>query len=456
MGPVSSKVLVDTLNDIYREKITNILSRNTVSLSNVINISQSLIIKIRCGDRCKICPGDLVIKQDQAANINVITSVNQSQVSEIANLIEADLANTTSQTYNEVTGFLATNVSVKKDTEIITNIINRLKDVVRNDITLENITQVMNNVNISDTIGIELIGGNDFEFGGRECNVTQNIFTDFTCKSILDMAVKNAMEDKSLVRMVNDAKQDTRIEAKGVDDLVKSIFSSLAGAAVVGIIFLVIIAKSQGSLLPTDSLTEAAKKNPKTVVLLVLVIIIIVGCIVYFPVAKLVGLWPFSGTPILWICDKVDGMHTGKCISGEFAKGFKTKQECEMSKNCSQYWGCELKEGKFTGKCAQYTSPNLGPLYTEKECMAAISNNQACSYKWGGELTSNGLYVEPPKCKQFEDPKRGLYRTKGQCEENIDKFRNRWKCQQNSCVKVHPTEAWGKFTSEEECKKVCA
>ena len=455
MGLSSSKVMVDTLNDIYREKITNILSRNTASLSNVINVSQSIIVKINCGNRCKICPGGFLIDQSQASKINVITSVTQSQVSEIASLIEADLSNTTSQTYKEVSGFLASNLSIKKDSEVITRIVNQLKDVVRNDITLENITQVMNNVNISDTIGVEISAKDDFEFGEKECNIRQNIFLDFTCKSIIDMAVKNAVTDQTFVRMMNDATQDTQIEARGLDDFVKSIFSGMAGAAIVGVITLVVIVKLQGSLLPTDSLTEAAKKSPKTAIFAVLVILLVIGCIIYFPIAKIMGLWPFSGKPVLWKCELSDGKHTGKCISGEFEKGFKTKEECEMSKLCSQYWGCELKDGKFTGKCAQYTSPALGPMYTKEECEKAVANNQMCGYKWGGELASDGTYTEPARCKQYEDTKLGIYKTKGQCEENLIRFRNKWKCSNNSCKKVHPDTEWAMFTTEEECKKSC-
>jgi gas vesicle protein len=455
MGPVNSKILVDSLNDIYKEKITNILSRNTASLTNVINVSQSIIVKINCGHRCRVCPSGLVIRQDQAANINVVTDVTQSQVNEIASMIEADLGNTSSQTYKEVSGFLSTNVSIKKDTEITTRIINRLRDVVRNDITLENVTQVMNNVNINDNIGIEINAGDDFEFGGKDCDIRQNMFLDFTSKSIINMAVKNVMEDQSLIRMVNDAKQDTQIEARGLDDFVKSIFSGLAGMSVVGVIALIVIVKMQGSIIPTDSLTEAAKKSPKTAIFAVLVILVVVSCILYFPIARLMGLWPFNGIPILWKCELVDGKHTGKCVSGEFEKGFKTQEECEKSTVCSQYWGCEINNGKFTGKCAQYTSPVLGPLKTKEECEKAIANNQMCGLKWGGILESDGTYKEPAGCMEYEDPKLGIYKTKKQCEENLSRFRNRWKCSSETCKKVHPNTEWAMFETEEECKKSC-
>lgn len=455
MGNKSTKVLVDTLNDINRERITNILSRNTVSLSNVINASQSIIVNIRCGNNCKVCPNGFVIEQNQTANVNVVTNVSQSQVNEIANLIEAELENKTSQTYNEVAGFLAVDLSLGKNTEITTKIINRLKDVVRNDITLENITSVMNQVNFSENSEINIIAGNDFEFGAKGCDITQNIFIDFTSKAIIDMVAKNAMEDQSLVRMVNDARQDTQIEAKGLDDLVKSIFSGLAGVVVVGVIVLVVILKMQSSILPTDSLTEAAKKNPKTAIFAFLIMFIVIGCIMYFPVAKIFGMWPFAGERTLWKCEMVDGKHTGKCVSGVFEKGFKSKEECEMSKLCTQYWGCEMKDGSFTGRCAEYTSAIAGPMRSKKECEEAVAAQKMCTLKFGGKLAADGTYAEPAECVQYEDPKMGIYKTKKQCEENISRFKNRWKCNGGSCAKVHPSTEWALYSSEQECKKSC-
>lgn len=456
MGPTFSSTKLSSLNDVYRERITKILGKNTARLTNLTNISQDLYVEINCKKKCKICVGEngISITQKQAAKIMLVTEVSQSQINDMVSMIETDLSNKSSQTYKEVSEFLS-NMGVWKDTDVNTEIINRIKDIVRNEITLENVVNILNEVELGQSNKIVWNLGENTEIGGKQCVIRQDIFLDFFSESIVKMVVENATEDQSIVRMLSDAKQDTQIEARGLDGVLKSVFSGIVGLVVVAVIVAIVWFKMQTSLVPTDSLTEAAKKRPGLVILVVLITILIIGSIIYFPVAKVFSIWPFSGERTLWKCEKADGIYTGKCIAGKFERGFKSKEECELSPTCEQYWGCEFKDGTYTGKCMQYTSASNGPMRTRKECEEAISQGRMCTLKYGPALTPEGLYKQPPECIQYQDPKLGSFKTQLQCMENKDKFRNKWKCSNGKCVEAHPSTDWAMYTKESDCKAGC-
>lgn len=456
MGPAQTKILVESMNKIYRERITEILGRNSARLTNIMNVSQDIELVINCDEGCKICTGSggLQITQSQAGTIRFVTNVTQAQVNDIVSMVETDLSNKTSQTYRSVSELLS-NLGAWTSTDVQTRILNQVKDIVRNEITLENIVNILNSVQLGQNNRMTWNLGRNTEIGGKQCIIRQDIFIDFFSESLIDMVVRNATEDSSITRMLADARQDTQIEAKGLDSVIRSAFTGIAGMAVGGIVILIVLSRMQSSVVPSDSLTEAAKKRPGLAILAVFVVILIVLAIVYMPVAKLFSLWPFSGERKLWKCEVVDGMHTGKCVLGVFEKGFRSREECEQSKTCDQNWGCQFAGGVPTGKCAQYASSALGPYRSERDCADAVAQGKTCTLKWGPVVTDAGVYAVPPRCQQFQDPKLGRYRTEGECLENKDKFRNKWKCSAGACAEVHPSNEWAMYTTEADCRANC-
>lgn len=457
MGPAITKLSTEAVNNIYRERITNILLQNTTRLSNTVNASQNFKLRIKCLKNCIVCDEGFSIDQKLAANMKVVTNVTQSQANQIANLIVADLDNKSSQTFKEVSGFLTGLGNAFKSTTVQTTLINRIKDVIRNEITVENIVQQVNQLSVAQGSDVELILGNNGRFGGKgKCNFTQDMIVDSVSDAVINMAIENATRDETLLRLVNDAKQDAQIEARGLDDTIKAVWSGLGAIAVIGIVVGIVWIKSMSTISPTATLTEVAKQKPGFAAALIVVLIVVFGAIIYFPIAKIMSLWPFSGQRTLWKCAQdSNGFNTGKCVSGKFERGFKSQEECETSNVCGQYWGCEKKDGDFTGHCAQYKDATQGPKRTKQDCETAIRNREMCTYKFGGKREPSGIYSSPPQCVEYKDPRLGIYSTKSQCEENIDKFRNKWKCQNDTCVEVHPDTDWAMYATLADCKSGC-
>lgn len=456
MGPANSKVIVDTFNDYYRERITNILSRNTARVNNVINAGQNIKVVYNCPvGPCDICAGGYTIDQRILANMKVVTHVTQAQATEIASMIETDLSNKSSQTYKDVTGFLG-NIGLGKNTEVTTRLVNRIRDIVRTDLTTENIVQIVNRTSLSQNQELVFNLGPNSTVGGKGCTFTQDMIVDLSSEAIIDMLVANTLEDATYTRMVNDAQQDTQIEARGLDDLVKAALSWTGVAGIIALAGAFAVAKLGAAVSPTATLTEVAKQKPVLAIFGIVLVIVLFVAIIYWPIAWLFSLWPFSGNRTLWRCETAaDGLNTRKCVSGTFERGFKTQAECESSGVCDQFWGCEKKDGDFTGRCVQYRDAAGGPKRTQQDCETAIANREMCSYKFGGALTADGRYESPPRCVEFKDPTLGTYRTKAQCDENLAKFRNKWKCSAGRCSEVHPATDWAMYATESECKSGC-
>lgn len=456
MGATVTKLVTEAINDIYRERITNILLQNTTRLSNTVNASQNFKLTIKCLKNCVVCDEGFSIDQKLVANMKVVTSVTQSQANQIANMLVADLDNKSSQTFKEVSGFLAGLGNAFKSTTVQTTLINRIKDVIRNEITVENIVQQVNQISVSQGTDVELILGNNGRFGGKgKCRFTQDMIVESVSDAVINMAIENAAKDETLLRLVNDATQDAQIEARGLDDTIRAVWSGLGIIAVIAIVIGIVWVKSISAISPTATITEVAKQKPGFAAAMIVVLIIVFGAIIYFPIAKIMKLWPFSAERTLWKCAQdSNGFNTGKCVSGKFERGFKTREECEQSPVCGQYWGCEKKDGDFTGQCAQYKDATQGPKRTKQDCETAIRNREMCTYKFGGKR-ENGLYSSPPQCVEYKDSQLGIYNTKSQCEENLDKFRNKWKCQNNQCVEVHPDTDWAMYSTREDCSKGC-
>lgn len=452
MGASSSKIISKNVNEILRERVVNILAVNSTNLSNLVTVSQNMNISIKCdGNATFNCP----VTQDIIANMKFITRITQSQTEAIRSILEAETSNKNSQTMAMVLGVLS-GAGEWRTTELSNEFINRVTNIVKENITTENITRVINQQKYSQDMKLELNFGGNCNISGDQCKFLQSITLNTSAETILSNIIKLSSDDGVVTRIINDNKQDTQIEARGLDDLVKALTAWVGIFGVVAAFGAFIALKSGSSVVPTETLTEVAKKKPVFAILASLVFLIIIIGMIYLIVAYFKGLWPFAGIRKLWKCEFVDGKHTGKCIEGVFDRGFKTRQECESSKTCDQYWGCEKVNGEFTGKCKEYTNAVDGPKRTKEECEAAISNNEMCTYGYGCERDNNGLFTSPPKCIQYKDPSLGQWKTQNICGENSgSQCKNKWKCFNGGCSMVDSRSEWAMFETEGDCRSVC-
>ena len=173
---------------------------------------------------------------------------------------------------------------------------------------------------------------------------------------------------------------------------------------------------------------------------------VLVGLGIYLGIAYWQKLWPWHPPRQYWGCAKNDKLqNTGLCIQYQKQEDgpYQTEEACESSGFCSQFWGCEVKDGSFTGACVQYpqavnvdtsnTAPNNAPYKTQSECEDAIRAGKACVMVYGCPQDSNG-FIEPnnPTCMAYmiNDATKPIltYSNIPQCASATNNCAQSWYC----------------------------
>lgn len=456
MGVNASKMISKTVNDIYRESLTSILSQSSTTISNVMSSAQNIDIRFKCREVYIGCG----FTQNIIKEIKLLNSVSESQVFAIQSMMTADIENRNSQVMKSVYEILSS-VGTYNSSELTNEFTTRLKNIVKNSVTVETTTRIMNNFTVTQDLKL-LVEGDVCVWQGEDCKSTQTMMLKYIGENIVNNIVEVASSDSSLTRIINENSQNLQTESKGLGSLISGLVSIGAIVFVASIVGLYITTRSASGG-GASSVSEIAKSRPGVAALLVLVTILLPVIVIYVVVAYFKGFWPFQSYG-LWGCEKKDGKSTGACIKyapGEIELGFKTKEACDAAVRsgnaCQQNWGCAVDvDGKYTGHCAQYSSVLSGPYKTKMECEENIKTRKACVYGYGFKR-SNGQYEEPPSCVEYTDPKLGIYSKKSTCEENLSKAKNRWKCSRGKqCVVVNPDDGeWGPYESKSTCEMEC-
>lgn len=452
MGGSNSKEINKVFTDIYREKVTSIISRNTTSVSNLLDASQVANVRVKCtGDVTFDCPVD----QNIYGDMKVIVKVSQNNINELVSLFTSDLNNTNSQTMKQLMGFLS-NIGDFSSIDVRNEITSRIKDIITNNVTLENISTIMNKIKLGQELNI-YISGENCKIFGENCRFNQNIGVNFIADNVVTSLIDSVINDTNIQRLVNDNKQVTEIEKRGLDDLVNSLGKIFTSAIfIIGVVLAIMISFTK-SILPTETLSEVAKKNPRLAVFTIIFLVLLVVFVLYLIIAYFFSFWPFNKEKVFWTCEKINNLHTGKCVpaSKDQKYGFKTQEECMKSGKCDQYWGCEIKDEKPTGQCTQFQSAVLGPERSKEVCEEKVKNGLMCTNKYGCALSEDKqYYADPPSCTAYSDPTKGKW-TSAQCQENIGQCKNSWKCVNRKCEKAEIGSGLGIYSSEQECNKLC-
>ena len=455
MGGGSSKEINKTYTDIYREKVTSVLSQNSTAISNVLSTSQLLKLKVKCaGNITWQCP----VTQSMYGDMKVITQVTQDNINELVSLFTADIENSNSQSMKQLVGFLG-NLGDFSSVEVLNETTTRIKDIINSKVTLENLSTIVNSAKLDQEMEITI--GNkdgDCSFFGPGCKFNQDLSIHFAADTVVKSIIDSVINDTTIQRIINDNKQVVDIKKKGLEDVISAIGQILTGAlatfAVAGIAVLYL----NKSIIPTQTLTEVAKTNPKTAVAAVIFLVLLAISTLYMIGAYIFKFWPFNEAKVFWTCEKINEMNTGKCVpaSPDQKYGFTSEEECVKSGGCDQYWGCETKDERPTGKCAQFKTAVLGPERSKSHCEEKVKNGLMCAPKYGCATTPDQRYYEdPPRCVSYVDPKKGRW-TSAQCAENIGLCKNSWKCVNRKCEKAPIGSGLGLYASEQECTKLCA
>ena len=217
MGAASSTTSTNTVDT---KAITDILNKNTVSCKTNVSLSQLIDVE---------GSGNILEDITQSSGLSLDASCyNQSQT---INEIQSIMENSMSNKVEKIDPALLSAANTSK-----TKLENDIRQEIRNTITTENMTNIINDVNASQTIKVR-----------QNANILKNITQDSTLGMVAS-AVQDAVNStKSVTTLTNLQKNDAKLTTtdpindaiKGVMDGINGIFSS---ASTTMIFFAVILA----------------------------------------------------------------------------------------------------------------------------------------------------------------------------------------------------------------------
>jgi len=450
MGATVSTMLQQTLNEIYRTKITNIVKTSAVAASTMLAVNQNISVNIKCsGDLHWDCT-DWEWNQSIQAQVNVVSSIDQTQASDISSLITNDIENESSQTMESIFNVLSGIGEARVQTQS-TEFITRVHDIITNNVTSEFIINIVNqntfNQNNELTVKVD---GNCY-FSGEKCKMLQDVSVSVVAENIINTLVTIVSRDEAINRIVSDSKQDLKVEARGWDVVIKAATGVFAMILVILVCVFMCIVKSS----PHSTILRSTLKSRKAVMIALVIICLLCGLGVFLVYAGSNKMWPFDGgNQVRWVAETVADFKTGKCIASTESKvGYTSREECESSHSVDQYWGCEKLGDTYTGRCTQYKTASEGPKRSKSECEAAIAMTGLCSPKYGCGRAESGVYTFPPTCVVTPAPDQARWVSETECTRNRKQCLNRWKIADGTCIVAHPENDWGMYETEQECKR---
>jgi len=251
MGAASSTT---TTNTIDTKAITDILNKNTVSCKTNVSLSQLIDVE---------GSGNILEDITQSSGLSLDASCyNQSQT---MNEIQSIMENSMSNKVEKIDPALLSAANTSQ-----TELENDIKQEIRNTITTENMTNIINDVNASQTIKVR-----------QNANILKNITQDSTLGMVAS-AVQDAVNStKSVTTLTNLQKNDAKLTTtdpindaiKGVMDGINGIFSSAATTMIFFAVILAIVIIFAGptilsafkALNPLSAISFGERKNKQSV-----------------------------------------------------------------------------------------------------------------------------------------------------------------------------------------------
>jgi len=388
MGSNNSSLNQLIENDVTTSVITNIITNNETNSTNIITLSNKFDIIIGKGGTLDC--DNISLQQLNQGTIKIATQVNSQTASNLQNHLINDLKNSSSQTNKLVQGFLA-GIGQFNNNNLNQSIVNRISNLIQNNVTTNNINKILSAVNIQNTGSIVIDDGGTIK--GKQCDFLQTNIADFSSSLIVSNLANAIATDQVLNKLVNTASQDNSVEQKGLDSLLSALLLPL-------IIIMVCLSYVGGKAVNSKPLGY--------ILLLVVVVLLIVGLLKYFKVGVFKDKPPLP--PQYWTCQTdSNGFNTGKCVQVDHDPGsgsvFSSQDLCESNvangTACSTFWGCTLGHDGFnTGAVQQckdvVTSDNLYCQYSDEKSAAGACHNffYECDSGSDGKNTCN--QINPP------------------------------------------------------------
>ena len=198
MGGGGSKIKSESTNtfDQLTKTVTNISSKNTTSIDQVIDVANELDLSVRKARNCTITLGQKISAQ-QVSVVDVTTNL----ASDIKSQIEAQLSQSANAAAtNKTDAFSSAGAALGAkgdDTETLSKIQTTIQDIVETTITYDNLTNINNEIIAKNKAKIELVditctpGFNVIDIA-QEINVAQ--FSEKVAANVYDALVERKID----------------------------------------------------------------------------------------------------------------------------------------------------------------------------------------------------------------------------------------------------------------------
>jgi len=251
MGAASSTTSTNTVDT---KAITDILNKNTVSCKTNVSLSQLIDVE---------GSGNILEDITQSSGLSLDASCyNQSQT---MNEIQSIMENSMSNKVEKIDPALLSAANTNK-----TKLENDIRQEIRNTITTENMTNIINDVNASQTIKVR-----------QNANILKNITQDSTLGMVASGIQDAVNSTKSVTTLTNLQKNDAKLTTtdpindaiKGVMDGINGIFSSASTTMIFFAVILAIVIIFAGptilsafkALNPLSAISFGERKNKQSV-----------------------------------------------------------------------------------------------------------------------------------------------------------------------------------------------
>lgn len=244
---------------VLNKSVTNILKTSSNVSTSTIQGTQTARIEVDAGGVMKCTSGSGII-QNQTGSMSVVTKVTDESTNQMKNLLLTEL-DQDMQILQDVTKELGGG-SVAGEEEVIneSNLKNELKNIIENNVTTENLNDIINSI-VFDQDGTIHIKG----YYEGPCNIDQTQLIELQATTILSNIQKAMTESEVVTKAITKIKQEQKVELKGLADLVDSVgeaVSSMINAAfgpiiIIGIVVVVFLLG--GGTLATSSDTQMVK-----------------------------------------------------------------------------------------------------------------------------------------------------------------------------------------------------
>jgi hypothetical protein len=366
--------------------ISNIISQNSNFVNNTQAVDQMINVTFGPGSKTTGC--GLSIKQQANASIASAVSGSLKASTTVDNQLDQAIESAVDQLAKASSELLGGDASAVD----IMNLKIVAKNIISNNVNVNNIAQTMNNQIINQGQNVYFYGEMDCT-GGQTISLDQEGISNIVAKQVLDTVSTQLINNKEVQRVAQRVSQKGTAESKGIWTLVIMI------AVILGLVVVM----------------KLMKVNPYIILgLMVLLIILVI-------VMRVKYIWPFK-KPSHWGCAiSKDGLMNGKCqeYDNDTDGPYASQEQCEQkmsdgtSLNCPSYFGCDLQSD---AGCKQYK--DLGgadgngagiasnPFYSLDDCKTKGSGTCWLEVM---KTPSSSLYSSQQECEAQGKCGGGLY-----------------------------------------------